>query len=71
MTRAAAITLALLLGCVDPIEAYDAGPHSVDLGPCARLSGTLTDAGPMANVVVYPDGHPCESGTCQQGECVP
>lgn len=42
-----------------------------DLGPCARLAATLADGGPVAHVVVYPNGHPCEGGTCQQGECVP
>ena len=29
-----------------------------------------TEAG-VAHVYAYPNGHPCEGGTCQQGECVP
>lgn len=29
-----------------------------------------TEAG-VAHVYAYPNGHPCDGGTCQQGECVP
>lgn len=53
-------------GCTEP-----ANHTTPDLGPCARLAAALADGGPVAHVVVYPNGHPCEGGTCQQGECVP
>lgn len=62
------LVLAFLLGCDAPAPPGYSAP---DLGPCARLSATLADGGPVAHVVVYPNGHPCEGGTCQQGECVP
>lgn len=57
-----------VVGCAPPVPADHTAP---DLGPCARLAATLADGGPVAHVVVYPNGHPCEGGTCQQGECVP
>ena len=63
-----ALVMAFLLGCDAPAPEDHRAP---DLGPCARLSATLADGGPVAHVVVYPNGHPCEGGTCQQGECVP
>lgn len=62
------LVLAFLLGCDAPAPP---GYNAPDLGPCARLAATLADGGPVAHVVVYPNGHPCEGGTCQQGECVP
>ena len=60
--------LALALhGCEAPAPADHSAP---DLGECAHLSATLHDAGPVAHVVVYPDGHPCgDGGTCQAGVC--
>ncbi len=70
MTRAL-LTL-LLIGCAESHTLPgDAGHHAPDLGECVGLAATLTDAGPVAHVYVYPDGHPCEGGTCQQGVCVP
>ncbi len=38
--------------------------------PALTLGLAASDGG-VAHVVVYPNGHPCEGGTCQQGECVP
>lgn len=65
------MSLALLLGCADPIETPDAGHPRPDLGPCAILAGTPTDAGPVAHVVVLPNGYPCgDAGMCSQGECI-
>ena len=64
----AAVLALMLIGCDSPAPADHTAP---DLGPCARLAAALADGGPVAHVVVYPNGHPCEGGTCQQGECVP
>lgn len=58
---------AVLFGCEAPAPADHTAP---DLGECAHLSATLHDAGPVAHVVVYPNGHPCgDGGTCQRGAC--
>mgnify|MGYP006337526525 FL=1 len=59
-----ALVMAFLLGCESPAPADHTAP---DLGECIGLA----DGGPVAHVVVYPNGHSCEGGTCQQGECVP
>ena len=57
--------LLLLIGCTEPAPADHTAP---DLGECIGLAAS--DGG-MAHVYAYPNGHPCEGGTCQQGECVP
>ena len=59
-----ALVMAFLLGCESPAPADHTAP---DLGECIGLA----DGGPVAHVYAYPNGHPCEGGTCQQGECVP
>jgi hypothetical protein len=60
-----ALVMAFLLGCESPATADHTAP---DLGECIGLAAS--DGG-MAHVYAYPNGHPCEGGTCQQGECVP
>lgn len=73
MTKASIIALGLILtACAEAHTLEPAQDHRApDLGECAHLSATIHDAGPVAHVVVYPDGHPCEGGTCQAGVCVP
>ena len=60
-----AVAVLQIIGCTDPAPADHTAP---DLGECIGLAAS--DGG-MAHVYVYPNGHPCEGGTCQQGECVP
>ena len=60
-----ALVMAFLLGCESPATADHTAP---DLGECVGLAAS--DGG-TAHVYAYPNGHPCEGGTCQQGECVP
>ena len=59
------ISALLLIGCTEPAPADHTAP---DLGECVGLAAS--DGG-VAHVYAYPNGHPCEGGTCQQGECVP
>ena len=66
MTKASIIAFALLTACAEA-HTLEQGQPPPDLGECAHLSATLSDAGPVAHVITYPHGHPCEGGPCQQG----
>lgn len=70
MKYATTILALALMACAEPATPLDAGHAAPDMGGCLGLSA-VTDSGPVANVYAYPDGHPCEGGTCWRGECVP
>jgi hypothetical protein len=69
LTRA--LLTILLIGCAEShTPPADAGHRAPDLGECVGLAATLRDAGPVAHVYVYPDGHPCgDGGMCLAGIC--
>lgn len=63
LAMAAALAM-MLTGCA---ESHPLPDHAApDLGECVGLAAS--DGG-VAHVYAYPNGHPCEGGTCQQGVC--
>lgn len=67
MTRA--LIALLLIGCAEShAPPADAGHTAPDLGGCVGLAATPTEAGPVAHVYAYPDGHPCGDGGVSAGE---